>query len=629
MLFRSVRSYEYPPQKLDEIKIQLKKAAFSCFDNYKFFKELNLTKTEFSLLKKLKSQQDLIIQKSDKSNSVVILDKTDYIKKMEDLLTDTTKFEKINVDGGKEYNFMIKQEENVSKLLKTMLDKGSITENLYKDLKPVGSKPGILYGLAKTHKESVDGLPKFRPIISAINTPAYKVAKHLVTLVKDFTVNEYTLKDSFEFASIVDQKDHGCFMASLDVDALFTNVPLNETIDILISKLYKDSSIVNNIHKNDFKQLLCLATKESIFLFNGQFYRQTDGVAMGSPLGPTIANIFLCYHESVWLDECPLSYLPKFYKRYVDDIFVVFKSENDVLLFKSYLNGKHENISFSNEVEENNVLAFLDVSVHRDEHNKMSTGIYRKSSFSGVFSNFFSYIPISYKRGLVMTLIYRCFNLASNYHTFHLEVIKLTTILRKNAYPLHFIEDCVRAFLNKKYEKLPIITTVPRKDVHIVLPYLGRYSMIIRRNLQSLFKQHLCHCKLNIVFKTSTRVSHYFRFKDKYPSVLKSNIVYKYTCRNCNISYIGKSLRHTIARFSEHLGLSARTGKPVRGTLVTPVREHALYCDSKPSFDDFEIIGTQSNGNNFLLELKESIFIYHYGPKLNNNTTSRPLLLFV
>ena len=60
-----------------------------------------------------------------------------------------------------------------------------------------------------------------------------------------------------------------------------------------------------------------------------------------------------------------------------------------------------------------------------------------------------------------------CFNLASNYHNFHLEVINLTTILRKNAYPLYFIEDCVRAFLDKKYVKLPIITTVPRKEVHM------------------------------------------------------------------------------------------------------------------------------------------------------------------
>ena len=83
------------------------------------------------------------------------------------------------------------------------------------------------------------------------------------------------------------------------------------------------------------------------------------------------------------------------------------------------------------------------------------------------------------------------------------------------------------------------------------------------------------------------------------------------------------------ARSSEHLGISPRTGKPVRGTEITPIREHALYCDSRPNIEDFETIGTQRDGNNHLLELKESIFIYRHAPILNKDTTSRPLHLFV
>ena len=88
-------------------------------------------------------------------------------------------------------------------------------------------------------------------------------------------------------------------MASLDVDALFTNVPINETIDIIIENLFpEESSTVNGICRDEFKKLLELASKDSFFMFNNTFYKQTDGVAMGSPLGPTFANAFLCHHET-------------------------------------------------------------------------------------------------------------------------------------------------------------------------------------------------------------------------------------------------------------------------------------------------------------------------------------------
>ena len=80
--------------------------------------------------------------------------------------------------------------------------------------------------------------------------------------------------------------------------------------------------------KSEFKDLLSLATKESYFVFNNILYKQIDGVAMGSPLGPSLANAFLTHHEQDWLDSCPLEYRPLYYRRYVDDIFVLFKSSD-------------------------------------------------------------------------------------------------------------------------------------------------------------------------------------------------------------------------------------------------------------------------------------------------------------
>ena len=84
-------------------------------------------------------------------------------------------------------------------------------------------------------------------------------------------------------------------------------------------------------------------------MFNTKFYKQIDGVAMGSPLGPALANIFMCSLENKWLKDCPDSLKPVFYRRYVDDIFVLFSSLDQAKMFKKYFSSKHPNINFSLE----------------------------------------------------------------------------------------------------------------------------------------------------------------------------------------------------------------------------------------------------------------------------------------
>ena len=86
-------------------------------------------------------------------------------------------------------------------------------------------------------------------------------------------------------------------MGTLDVDSLFTNIPLDETIDICVNQLFENTNTVKGFKMSELKQLLCLATKESHFIFNGLLYKQIDGVAVGSPLGPSLANAFLSYYE--------------------------------------------------------------------------------------------------------------------------------------------------------------------------------------------------------------------------------------------------------------------------------------------------------------------------------------------
>ena len=169
-----------------------------------------------------------------------------------------------------------------------------------------------MYGLCKVHKDIIDNCPPFRPIFSAINTPTYKLAKFLVPILKSLTSNEYTVKDSFAFVEEIVEQDSEFFMGSLDVDSLFTNIPLEETIDICTSTLFENMEKVEGLSKIEFKELLSLTTKESYFIFNRELYKQVDGVTVGSPIGPTLANAFLVYFEKNWLQICPSDFKPHY-----------------------------------------------------------------------------------------------------------------------------------------------------------------------------------------------------------------------------------------------------------------------------------------------------------------------------
>ena len=250
--------------------------------------------------------------------------------------------------------------------------------------------------------------------MSAIGTPTYKLAKFFVTLLEPLTYNQYTIKDSFSFCEELKHFNTNLIMASFDIESLFTNIPLQETIDLCVQKLFEDKNFIDGLSKDSFREMLTVTMTESFILFDNEYYEQHDGVAMGSPLGPTFANIFLCVHEILWLEKCPPEFRPVIYKRYVDDTFLLFQNINQIEKFKYYLNLQHANIKFTSETEMNNSLSFLDIKIVR-ENNKFTTSVYRKPTFSGVFTNFESFIPNSYKYALIFTLLHRAFKLCSNF----------------------------------------------------------------------------------------------------------------------------------------------------------------------------------------------------------------------
>ena len=189
--------------------------------------------------------------------------------------------------------------------------------------------------------------------------------------------------------------------------------------------------------KRHFKQLLTLSVKLSCFLLNDVYYKQVDGVAMGSPLGPTLANLFLVYYERKWLEKCPLQFRPKYYHKDVDHIFLMFESRNHVKEFLKYRNSRHPNIQFTCEEEPNNKISFLEISVTKI-NNKLTTSLYRKKTSSGVYLNFNSFLPMDYKKGLIHTLLFRAHNICADYVTLHIEIEFLKSTWQRNSFPFFF-----------------------------------------------------------------------------------------------------------------------------------------------------------------------------------------------
>nr|XP_027213046.1 uncharacterized protein LOC113806129 [Penaeus vannamei] len=238
---------------------------------------------------------NIIITRPDKGKGVVILERNEYVTKVNILLSDLTKFKKL---GNEPFSKIIQLEDKLNRMLKCLKDSDTISSDTYNQLRASGSLPGMLYGLPKIYKPDVP----IRPILSVLKTFNYNLAKFLVPILKPITTNEYTVHNSFDFA-----------------------------------KQMSTISLENN-------KLLKLSVEDSIFMFNNQLYSQIDGVAMDSPLGPTLANAFLCHHEN-------------------------------------YVNSKHVNIQFTSEVEVNNSLSFLDIRLERDDKT-FKTSVYRKPTFT-------------------------------------------------------------------------------------------------------------------------------------------------------------------------------------------------------------------------------------------------------
>ena len=569
---------------------------------------LNFHKT----LKLLRSDPNIKVCSFDKGNGIVILNSKDYSEKLDTIILDETKFQEITVQPRGNHP-VIRNENSIRTFLREKV-KPFIPSKVFDSIYPSGSQPGKVYGLCKAHKP---GMP-LRPVVSMINTAEYQLAKYLDFLIKPHIPSHYMLDSTVNFLKQLSDFKFSPTdtLVSFDVVSLFTNVPLGDTIHLIADYIYSSNS-KPPFDKATFVKLLEIATG-GLFMHQGRFYKQIDGVTMGSPLGPTLANFCLAHYENRLLkdqDHAPILYL-----RYVDDIFCVFRN-HPYQNFLDKLNTMHPNLKFTAEIGPS-TLPFLDTAITLPDivNGIVTSQVYRKPTFTGLMLNFSAMCPFKWKRGLIQCMLHRAYTISSNWSLFDKEVDFLKRTFAANGYPTHMFNSLVEKFLSKKFEPEPK-PVVGEDGVQKIfcLPYIGQPSIEFSNKVRKLFKSRYL-MDIKIVY-TSFKVRNYFSLKCRTPLPLVANVIYKFQCsRDANLAYVGKTKRHLVTRVKEH------------GTASTPsaIREHLKQCDTcrtEYSINNFRII--DSGKNDFDCCIKEALHIKLCKPTLNTQLSTQGMSFFL
>ena len=220
---------------------------------------------------------------------------------------------------------------------------------------------------------------------------------------------------------------------------------------------------------------------------------KVDGVSMGGPLAPSMANAFLAHLENNLLcDNSPLTCIPTLFLRYVDDCFASFNNSKDAESFLFVLNSLHRSVKFTLE-KGGTCMPFLDVVV-KINGDTFETSVYRKSTHTGVFLNFKSIVPTAWKKGVILCLLYRANVICSSISLFDAEINNLRKMFVSNAYPVSFFDNVVSSF-HAKFNCMPTEGSTigeENEDLPIIVfnvPYFGKVPRIFANDISKLISR--------------------------------------------------------------------------------------------------------------------------------------------
>ena len=270
---------------------------------------------------------------------------------------------------------------------------------------------------------------------------------------------------------------------------------------------------------------------------------------MGSPLGPLLANFFMCHIEDILEDS---GKLPAYYRRYVDDTLTILPNVNEAKQFLQVLNDIHPALKFTMELETNGVLPFLGIQLINKSPN-IETKVYVKPTSTGLLLHYESHVDARYKSSLITTMLQRAWRISSSWKHFTEECERLEVMFCKLKYPHHMVRTNIRRFIDSRATVQQ--NQQPTKDensVRLVMPFKDQRSAdIVRNRLNDLSRK--TPVTIQPVF-VSQKINDQLKTRETKPSIVnQQHVVYKFSCDLCDTGhYIGYTMRHLHERVDEH-----------------------------------------------------------------------------
>lgn len=625
---RLLSSVEFCISKISEAGRDLMRAqAANIITNY-FQKNVNCHTVFNSLHHEtklfLKNNPDILVTRSDKGGTSVAMYTSVYEEKMLELLGDPEVYTVLKSDPTSQV------QSRCNNIVKDLKMKTHIGEGMAKSLNNYKAVCPKMYGNPKIHKDDVP----LRPIVSSINAPTTKLSKFMADLLKkSFSqFNKYAVKDSWGFSECVNNLSlpDGHVIVSLDVVSLFTNISLERTITV-IEENWQLVAIHTSMPKASFVEIIRFLFDSNFFSFNNTIYSQKFGCPMGSNLSPVLANVVMSdlLHKSI----PKLTFHLPFIFQYVDDLILSIPEdkEGEILeIFCSY----DPHIKFTLEREDNRSVPFLDTRVIRGPDNVIMLDWYRKPTSSGRYINYSSYHTPKMKANVILGMKTRISRVVHP-QLRNGALIRFRDLMQENGYPLPYLNKLIFSTPRQQViGRTNSTTTSAGQDVQTVQ---AEMSPPVAEDLQRVYgslpqvvnlTDKLCRLLGNSNLKIArfSLVNNGIFFtnkKDKTPLLSKSDVVYRLTCNECKLPYIGQTSTTLKQRISLHKSDSKL--RPQRCSLASHVKEtgHTIDYDNikvlevernlfKRSFLEMCHISVSENNLNKKTDIKDLSKIYCY-----------------
>ena len=558
----------------------------------------NVPKEEHEAIKELRQDTTIQILQADKGNATVVMDTEDYDSKVHDLLDDTKSYKILKKDPTRT------TERKLLSLLRDLRRQDKVTEAFYNSVRPSegSSKPARFYGRVKLHKESVP----LRPVVATCGTSSYALSRRLSKILRPLVgTSGRTLKNTNDLVETMEKVtlNEDEMLVSYDVKSLFTSIPVEESIGICERKLNEDETLGDRTSMDvaTIIRLLRFCLTTTSFQYKGTHYQQLDGVAMGSPVSPVIADIFMeDFEDKAFADHSA----PRLWRRFVDDVIAVILKENGGALLR-HLNDQHPRIKFTLDEEENGRLPFMDVCFTRQQDGSLARDVYQKPTHTNRYVSFNSHHPTSVKAGIVQGLADRAMKVCSDEKRIKREFERISEAMADNGYPKRFTERAINKQMKKGLVRRVDEADQPKWETARI-PYIDGLSQEVRRIART--------AGVRCAFYMPITLRSLYQAKDALPLEATTHAVYSVTCKTCNAEYIGETQRALRVRGNEHRD-AVRLGHCSKSAVAEHV--HNYEVPHEVDWNSLKVVDKSKNRAE--RKVREAFHIFQRQPQMNRD----------